>query len=161
RLDPACRCAAFAGRARGLGNLSPEPARCGSDREAGAGRLAASTRRSRLMPKLSELGSISELNGTEALPAIIEVAPDVYANVLVPLSVVMALLDGATFDNIGGAPGDNAALAAALAAKAPLASPALTGTPTAPTASAATNTTQLATTAFVQAAITALINSAP
>lgn len=38
-----------------------------------------------------------------------------------------------------------------LAKKADLASPALTGTPTAPTASAATNTTQLATTAFVQA----------
>jgi len=45
--------------------------------------------------------------------------------------------------------------------KAPLASPALTGTPTAPTASGATNTTQLATTAFVQAAVTALINAAP
>ena len=38
-----------------------------------------------------------------------------------------------------------------LAKKADIASPALTGTPTAPTASAATNTTQLATTAFVQA----------
>ena len=38
-----------------------------------------------------------------------------------------------------------------LNAKAPLASPALTGTPTAPTAATATNTTQLATTAFVQA----------
>lgn len=38
-----------------------------------------------------------------------------------------------------------------LAAKAPLASPALTGTPTAPTAAAGTNTTQIATTAFVQA----------
>lgn len=37
-----------------------------------------------------------------------------------------------------------------LAAKAPLASPAFTGTPTAPTATAGTNTTQLATTAFVQ-----------
>jgi len=36
--------------------------------------------------------------------------------------------------------------------KAPLASPALTGTPTAPTAAAGTNTTQLATTAFVAAA---------
>ena len=34
--------------------------------------------------------------------------------------------------------------------KAPLASPALTGTPTAPTAAAGTNTTQLATAAFVQ-----------
>ena len=36
--------------------------------------------------------------------------------------------------------------------KANLASPALTGTPTAPTATAGTNTTQIATTAFVQAA---------
>ncbi len=40
----------------------------------------------------------------------------------------------------------------ALDLKAPLASPALTGTPTAPTAAANTNTTQLATTAFVQTA---------
>ena len=38
-----------------------------------------------------------------------------------------------------------------LAAKAPLASPSLTGTPIAPTAAAATNSTQIATTAFVQA----------
>lgn len=38
-------------------------------------------------------------------------------------------------------------------AKAPIASPALTGTPTAPTAAAATSTTQVATTAFVQSAI--------
>ncbi len=37
----------------------------------------------------------------------------------------------------------------ALSLKAPLASPALTGTPTAPTAVANTNTTQIATTAFV------------
>lgn len=40
-----------------------------------------------------------------------------------------------------------------LAAKAAIASPAFTGTPTAPTATAGTNTTQLATTAFVQSAI--------
>ncbi len=39
-------------------------------------------------------------------------------------------------------------------AKAPLASPALTGTPTAPTAAAGTNTTQLANTAFVTGEIT-------
>lgn len=36
---------------------------------------------------------------------------------------------------------------------APLASPALTGTPTAPTATAGTNTTQIATTAFVTTAV--------
>jgi hypothetical protein len=45
---------------------------------------------------------------------------------------------------------------ALLGAKAPLASPALTGAPTAPTASGGTNTTQIATTAFVTAAISAL-----
>lgn len=43
-----------------------------------------------------------------------------------------------------------------LAAKAPLASPALTGTPTAPTAAAGTNTTQIATTAFVTNAVAGL-----
>lgn len=45
--------------------------------------------------------------------------------------------------------------------KAPLASPVLTGTPTAPTANTATNTTQLATTAFVQQEIAILTDSAP
>lgn len=42
-----------------------------------------------------------------------------------------------------------------------LASPALTGIPTAPTAAAATNTTQIATTEFVTGAITDLIGGAP
>jgi hypothetical protein len=45
----------------------------------------------------------------------------------------------------------------ALALKANIASPALTGTPTAPTASLGTNTTQLATTEFVQSAATAAV----
>lgn len=49
----------------------------------------------------------------------------------------------------------------ALAAKAPLASPDFTGVPKAPTAAAGTDTTQLATTAFVVAAVRALIASAP
>jgi hypothetical protein len=44
---------------------------------------------------------------------------------------------------------------------APLASPALTGTPTAPTATAGTNTTQVATTAYVGTAINNLIDGAP
>lgn len=48
-----------------------------------------------------------------------------------------------------------------LAAKAPLLSPALTGTPTAPTATAGTNTTQLATTAYVRGALADLVASAP
>ena len=52
-------------------------------------------------------------------------------------------------------------LQSALDDKAPLASPALTGTPTAPTAIEATNNTQLATTAFVHALITSLIGTSP
>lgn len=47
------------------------------------------------------------------------------------------------------------AVASAISSKADTNSPALTGTPTAPTASAGTNTTQLATTAFVGSGITA------
>ena len=47
-----------------------------------------------------------------------------------------------------------------VALKAPLASPALTGVPTAPTAAAATNTTQIATTAYVRGEVAALVNSA-
>lgn len=48
-----------------------------------------------------------------------------------------------------------------LSAKAPLESPALTGTPTAPTAAASTNTTQIATTAFVNTEISNIVGSAP
>jgi hypothetical protein len=48
----------------------------------------------------------------------------------------------------------------ALDLKANLASPALTGTPTAPTAAASTNTTQVATTAFVRAEVAALVGTA-
>ena len=55
----------------------------------------------------------------------------------------------------------SASAATDLALKAPLASPALTGTPTAPTATAGTNTTQIATTAFVTGAVNDLIASAP
>ncbi|HFK9151317.1 TPA: DNA adenine methylase, partial [Escherichia coli] len=49
----------------------------------------------------------------------------------------------------------------ALALKAPLSSPALTGTPTAPTAEQSVNNTQIATTAFVKSAIAAMVGSAP
>jgi len=52
-------------------------------------------------------------------------------------------------------------LQTALDLKAPLASPTLTGTPVAPTAVSNTNTTQIATTAYVQTEITELIGGAP
>lgn len=67
-----------------------------------------------------------------------------------------------TLNELAAALGDDANYAStvttALSAKAPLESPALTGTPTAPTAAAGTNTTQVATTAFVS---TAIANAAP
>lgn len=52
-------------------------------------------------------------------------------------------------------------LVAALDAKADLASPTFTGVPSGPTAAPGTNTTQFSTTAFVQAAVAALLASAP
>lgn len=73
---------------------------------------------------------------------------------------IAALVDSSpaaldTFNELAAALGDDANFAAtinnALALKAPLASPALTGAPTAPTAAPGTNTEQLATTAFAQA----------
>lgn len=62
-----------------------------------------------------------------------------------PLKIVKGTEIDTEFNNI----------ATAIATKADLVSPALTGTPTAPTASAGTNTTQLATTAFVTTALAA------
>lgn len=56
---------------------------------------------------------------------------------------------------------DVATAFAQIAAKAGLNNPAFTGTPTAPTAAPGTNTGQLATTAFVVAAVNALVNSSP
>ena len=65
-----------------------------------------------------------------------------------------------TLDELAAALGDDANFSStvtnSLALKAPLADPALTGTPTAPTATSGTNTTQIATTAFVQAAVSGL-----
>ncbi len=58
-----------------------------------------------------------------------------------------------TYGNIQIAESQVTNLTTHLNAKAPLASPALTGTPTAPTAATGTNTTQIATTAFVNAEI--------
>lgn len=59
----------------------------------------------------------------------------------------------ATWGAITGTLSNQTDLASALTAKANLASPTFTGTPIAPTATAGTSTTQIATTAFVMAAI--------
>jgi len=84
-----------------------------------------------------------------------------------------ASADGITIDTLPGRTGIyvQAVLAemntdvldniAQIAAKATLTSPAFLGAPTAPTAAALTNTTQIATTAFVRAAVAALVASSP
>jgi hypothetical protein len=72
------------------------------------------------------------------------------------------ILDGATLSTteLNYVDGVTSAIQTQLDAKAPLASPALTGVPTAPTAALATDTTQVATTAFVRAEVAALVGSA-
>ncbi|HGB9731549.1 TPA: phage tail protein [Escherichia coli] len=62
---------------------------------------------------------------------------------------------------INNDPNFSATIKNALALKAPLASPAMTGTPTAPTAAQTVNNTQIATTEFVKSAIAALVASSP
>jgi hypothetical protein len=62
-------------------------------------------------------------------------------------------LTTAPVTSVAGRTGAITLAVADVSGAAPLASPALTGTPTAPTATGGTNTTQIATTAFVTAAI--------
>jgi hypothetical protein len=56
---------------------------------------------------------------------------------------------------------DRLQVANAASIYAPLSSPSLTGVPTAPTAAGGTNTTQIATTAYVRGEVTSLVDSAP
>jgi hypothetical protein len=85
------------------------------------------------------------------------------------LAAVAALVDSSptalnTLNELAAALGDDANFATtvtnALAAKAPLASPALTGNPTAPTQTQADNSTKIATTAYVDTAKAAAIAAA-
>ncbi|WP_255248835.1 phage tail protein [Enterobacter hormaechei] len=85
-------------------------------------------------------------------------------------AAILALIGGApaTLDTlkeiaaaINNDPNFSTTINNALALKAPLASPALTGTPTAPTAVQSTNNTQIATTAFVKSAVAGLVGSSP
>ncbi len=93
-------------------------------------------------------------SGTAALATFTSVARTLLAQTTQALMRSVGLDISATntpFTATGGIAATNVqtALAELDTEKAPLASPALTGTPTAPTAAWATNTTQLATTAFV------------
>ncbi|WP_430733931.1 tail fiber protein [Escherichia coli] len=92
------------------------------------------------------------------------------ANTAFVKAAITALINGAlgTLDTlkeiaaaINNDPNYSTTINNALALKAPLASPVLTGVPTAPTAAQGTNNTQIATTAYVRAAISALVGSSP
>ncbi|WP_230887442.1 phage tail protein [Escherichia coli] len=92
------------------------------------------------------------------------------ANTAFVQAAITALIDGSPSaldtlkkiaDAINNDPQFSQTINDALALKAPLLSPAFTGVPTAPTASQGTNNTQIATTAYVRAAISALVGSSP
>lgn len=107
-----------------------------------------------IKPNLSE--GLWKVGGTAVTPTAAEL------NILDGVTATTAELNklagtpaGLTATELGYVDGVTSAIQTQLNAKAPLASPALTGTPTAPTASVATDTTQIATTAFVNAEISA------
>ena len=128
---------------------------------------------------LADGDEINLLNGVTATTAEINFVDGVTSNIQTQLDAIQADVDTNESDAdtaIAAVQADvdqnetdaDAAIAAeetrALAAEAllaPLNSAALTGTPTAPTAGSGTNTTQLATTAFVSTAVANVIDSAP
>ena len=89
------------------------------------------------------------------------------ANITLPRSgigSVSALSDlsiTATAAELNYVDGVTSAIQTQIDTKAPLASPALTGTPTAPTATAGDSSTKIATTAFVGTEVSNLVDSAP
>ena len=103
----------------------------------------------------------SKLDGIEASADVTDTANVTAAGALMD-SEITNLAQVKAFDSSDyataaqGAKADSAIQSGDLSPYATLASPTLTGTPAAPTASTGTNTTQIATTAFVQQEITAL-----
>lgn len=114
--------------------------------------------------KISGLPAAGALAGTEEVPAV-QTAATVKTTVQDIADVaITAVVGGApaaldTLDKLAAAIADDATysttVSTALALKADLASPALSGTPTAPTPTAGDNTTKIATTAFVKSAVDA------
>ena len=105
------------------------------------------------------------LAGSGAIAVNTSVIPTITAMNTAISTATDALIDSApgaldTLNELAAAMGDDANFSTtvtnSIALKAPLASPGLTGIPTAPTASTGTNTLQLATTAFVKQEIDAL-----
>jgi len=101
----------------------------------------------------STAAELNILDGVTATSAELNILDGVTAT-----AAELNILDGvtATAAELNYVDGVTSAIQTQIDAKAPLASPALTGVPTAPTAATSTNTTQLATTAFVQQEISAV-----
>lgn len=110
--------------------------------------LLGGTGAQKAKPNLS--GGLWKIDGTAVTPTAVEF------NKLTGLTATTAELNklagtpaGLTSTELGYVDGVTSAIQTQIDTKAPLASPALTGTPTATTAAFGTNTTQVATTAFV------------
>jgi hypothetical protein len=111
--------------------------------------------------------STTELNYVDGVTSAIQTQIDAKAPTASP--TFTGTVSGVTKAHVGLGNVDNTsdtskpvstATQTALDLKAPLASPDLTGVPTAPTATAGTNTTQVATTAFVGTAVANLVGTA-
>jgi hypothetical protein len=112
--------------------------------------------------------STVELNYVDGVTSAIQTQIDTKAPTASP--TFTGTVSGVTATHVGLGNVDNTsdankpvstATQTALDLKANLASPTLTGTPTAPTALAGTNNTQIATTAYADAAVAALVDGAP
>lgn len=119
--------------------------------------------------KTSLVASINEIAGTKANTTALTAHTSTIATTsqlghVRPDGTTITIDSNGVISSVGGGGGTPEAhthtiaqvvgLDTALNAKAPLASPTFTGAPVAPTATAGTNTTQIATTAFVTTAIT-------
>jgi hypothetical protein len=102
------------------------------------------------------LGGTQTITGTKTFSLVPKASQDASSGTdLVRKSQLDTLLGGKADTGHGHAIGDITSLQATLDIKAPLASPALTGTPTAPTQTSGDNSTKIATTAYVDSAVTA------
>ena len=111
---------------------------------------------------LSATTFLGDLNGTinTATTAITQSAGNNSTKISTTAYADAKVADAINNGTTAIAPSQNAVFDA-LALKSNIASPTFTGTPAAPTASAGTNTTQLATTAFVTTGIANIVDSSP
>jgi hypothetical protein len=103
-------------------------------------------------------GTLDTLN---ELAAAINDDANFFSTISTSLGTKQDKVTGVSDTEIGYLDGVTSSIQTQINAKAPLDSPALTGTPTAPTATAGTNTTQVATTAFVSTAVSNIVDAAP